>query len=68
MTDKLKHLQNQASGKAKELEGKLTGDKLREMQGQAQEALGKAQDQVADWRDELKDRVAAHQQDSDSAD
>ena len=42
-------------GNLKEAEGKLTGDELREKQGQAQDAWGKAKDKVDDLRAKDKD-------------
>ena len=38
-------------GNLKEAEGKLTGDKVREKQGQAQDTWGKTKDKVDDLRD-----------------
>ena len=42
-------------GNLKEAEGKLTGDEMREKQGQAQDTWGKAKDKVDDLRDKDKD-------------
>ncbi|HMG57754.1 MAG TPA: hypothetical protein VK601_29840 [Kofleriaceae bacterium] len=48
ITDKLK-------GKAKRLEGRLTGDRVREAQGAVEETKGKVEGAIAG----LKDRVSA---------
>jgi uncharacterized protein YjbJ (UPF0337 family) len=39
-------------GKVKEAEGKHTGDKLREKQGQAQEKWGEAKDKIGDVKED----------------
>lgn len=44
-------------GKAKEVEGKLTGDEVRENEGKAQHAWGDAKDKVKDAADEVRERV-----------
>lgn len=41
-------------GKAKEVEGKLTGDKLREVEGKAQQAKGKLKGKTRKAKDKLK--------------
>ena len=51
-------------GKAKELEGKLTGDKVREAEGKAQGVVGKAKDAVADVKDGVKEAVKDYKEDS----
>jgi uncharacterized protein YjbJ (UPF0337 family) len=45
------------AGKAKETEGKLTGDKVREGQGKAQHGWGDAKDKAKDAADEVRERV-----------
>jgi uncharacterized protein YjbJ (UPF0337 family) len=45
------------AGKAKEAEGKLTGDEAREVQGKAQHGWGEAKDKAKDAADEVRDRV-----------
>ena len=45
------------AGKAKEAEGKLTGDEVREGQGKAQQTWGDAKEKVDDAADEVRDRV-----------
>jgi uncharacterized protein YjbJ (UPF0337 family) len=44
-------------GNLKEAEGKLTGDEVREKQGQAQDTWGKAKDKVDDVFDKSEDKV-----------
>lgn len=44
LDDKLDGLKDEVVGKAKEVEGKVTGDDLRETEGKAQGLLGKAKD------------------------
>ncbi len=41
-------------GKAKELEGKATGDELREGEGQGQGLLGKVKDKVSDAAESIR--------------
>jgi uncharacterized protein YjbJ (UPF0337 family) len=51
---------DEAAGKAKQVEGDLTGDDTRKAEGEAQEAEGKleqAWDKVKDTAEDLKDRV-----------
>lgn len=52
-------------GKAKELKGKVTGDRLEELKGKAQEARGEAKGKVNDLRDALKNRRTAEHSDAD---
>jgi uncharacterized protein YjbJ (UPF0337 family) len=54
---------DEAAGKAKQVEGKLTGDETREAEGKAQETEGKleqAWDKVKDTAEDLKDRVTGN--------
>jgi uncharacterized protein YjbJ (UPF0337 family) len=44
-------------GNLKEAEGKLTGDEVREKQGQGQDTWGKAKDKVDDVKDEVDERT-----------
>jgi uncharacterized protein YjbJ (UPF0337 family) len=46
--------QDQVAGTAKELEGKITGDKARESEGAAQRAAGKVEGAVGDAADKAK--------------
>ena len=43
-------------GKAKELEGKATGDEVREGEGKGQGLLGKAKDAVSDAAESIRDK------------
>ena len=45
---------DQLSGKAKEVEGKVTGDREREAQGKTQSLMGKAKDILADAEESVK--------------
>jgi len=44
-------------GKAKEVQGKLTGDESREAEGRLQETWGKAKDKTDDAWEETKDKA-----------
>jgi uncharacterized protein YjbJ (UPF0337 family) len=44
-------------GRAKEAEGKLTGDKGKEAEGEAQGGLGKAKDAAGDLGDAARDKL-----------
>lgn len=46
--------QDQVAGTAKELEGKITGNKERESEGAAQHAAGKVEEAVGDAADRAK--------------
>ena len=46
--------EDRVAGKAKELEGKATGDEVREGQGKGQHLLGKAKDKVSDTADSIR--------------
>ena len=52
--EKLKGLKDEAVGKVKETEGKLTDDKVRETQGKAQGLLGKACEKAADLKEDIE--------------
>ncbi len=45
--EKFDSAKDQVVGKVKEVEGKLTGDKVREAEGKAQGVLGKVKDAVS---------------------
>ena len=49
-------------GKAKEVKGKVTGDRLEEMKGKAQVAWGDAKDRAGDLEDAWKRRQAERSQ------
>ena len=48
--------EDRVEGKAKELEGKVTGDEAREAEGKGQGTLGKAKDKVSDAADSIRGR------------
>ena len=47
-------LKDKVIGKVKEVEGKITGDKSREVQGTAQQAKGKVKDKAKKLKDDLE--------------
>jgi uncharacterized protein YjbJ (UPF0337 family) len=47
-------LEDDVKGKAKEAEGKVTGDSSREAEGKLDQAKGKAKDAVDDVKDAVK--------------
>ena len=47
-------LKDKVIGKVKEVEGKITGDKSREVQGTAQHAKGKVKDKAKKLKDDLE--------------
>ncbi len=47
-------LGDKVEGKAKELKGKLTGDKATEMEGKTQQAAGELKDTADDLADEMR--------------
>ncbi len=47
-------LGDKVEGKAKELKGKLTGDKATEMEGKGQQAAGEIKDAADDVADEMR--------------
>lgn len=55
-------LKDKIIGKAKEVEGKLTGDKSREVEGKAQKTKGKVKAKVKQVKDDIE---ADHQIDED---
>lgn len=55
-------LKDKIIGKAKEVEGKLTGDKSREVEGKAQKTKGKVKAKVKKVKDDIE---ADHQIDED---
>jgi len=56
--DKVDALKDRATGKAKELEGKVTGDKTRETQGKAENLKGKVKEKLTDAKDDAKELIA----------
>ena len=55
-------LKDKIIGKAKEVEGKLTGDKSREVEGKAQKTKGKVNAKAKQVKDDIE---AGHQIDED---
>ena len=66
-------LKDEAAGKAKEAEGKLTGDQTREAEGKLDQAKGKAKDLLEDAKDaagnvidRASEEIAEHRAEDDS--
>lgn len=49
-------LKDKVAGKFKEVEGKITGDKMREAEGKAQQVKGKAKGTINDVKENIKCR------------
>ncbi|MBC9720392.1 MAG: CsbD family protein [Lactobacillus sp.] len=56
MTKENSSLKDKVIGKVKEVEGKLTNDKLREAEGKAQQAKGKLKDKADKVKKDLQDK------------
>ncbi len=56
MSKDTKNLKDKVAGKAKEVEGKGTGDKVREVEGKAQNAAGKVGDKAKEAAGKVKDK------------
>ena len=56
MTKENSSLKDKVIGKVKEVEGKLTDDKLREAEGKAQQAKGKLKDKADKVKKDLQDK------------
>ncbi len=54
--EKFDSAKDQVAGKAKEVEGKVTGDKTREAEGKAQGVLGKVKETFSDAKEEVKEK------------
>lgn len=50
-------MQDKVEGKLKEKEGELTGDTMREKQGEAQQKVGEVKDKADGLKDEVNDRT-----------
>lgn len=50
-------MKDEIEGKAKEIKGKVTGDKGEEMEGKAQQGMDKARRTGRDIRDDVKDKA-----------
>ncbi|MFL1695468.1 CsbD family protein [Weissella kandleri] len=57
LDDKLDGMKDQALGKAKEVSGKVTGDKQTEAEGKAEGVMGKAKEKFGDVKDAAADMV-----------
>lgn len=53
-------LADKASGKAKQVVGKMTDNKKLELEGEAEELRGKAKDTMSDLKNRVSDKVAEH--------
>lgn len=56
LEEKFDSAKDQVAGKAKEVEGKVTGDKTREAEGKAQGVLGKVKETFSDVKEEVKEK------------
>ena len=56
LEEKFDSAKDQVAGKAKEVEGKVTGDKTREAEGKAQGVLGKVKETFSDLKEEVKEK------------
>lgn len=56
LEEKFDSAKDQVAGKAKEAEGKVTGDKTREAEGKAQGVLGKVKETFSDVKEEVKEK------------
>ena len=61
-------MKDEIEGKAKEIKGKLTGDKEEEMEGKGQQAADKVRRTGRDIRDDIKDKANDVRQDGDMTD
>jgi uncharacterized protein YjbJ (UPF0337 family) len=50
-------VKDQLEGKAKEVKGKVTGDEATEMEGKAQQKVGRAKGKISGKADELKGKA-----------
>lgn len=55
MNKKDSGLKDKVIGKAKELEGKITGDKTREVEGKAQQAKGKVKEKTKKIKEDFEE-------------
>jgi uncharacterized protein YjbJ (UPF0337 family) len=56
----MKNTKDKVAGKAKETEGKITGDKAREAQGKGQNLFGKAKEKLDEAADTIKEKIDQH--------
>ena len=64
LEEKFDSAKDQVAGKAKEAEGKVTGDKTREAEGKAQGVLGKVKESFSDVKEAVKDTLDDYKEDS----
>ena len=64
LEEKFDSAKDQVAGKAKEVEGKITGDKTREAEGKAQGVLGKVKETFSDVKEAVKDTLDDYKEDS----
>ena len=64
LEEKFDSAKDQVAGKAKEAEGKVTGDKTREAEGKAQGVLGKVKETFSDVKEAVKDTLDDYKEDS----
>ncbi|MGX7042928.1 CsbD family protein [Leuconostoc holzapfelii] len=62
--EKFDSAKDQVAGKAKEVEGKVTGDQTREAEGKAQGVLGKVKETFSDVKEAVKDTLDDYKEDS----
>ena len=64
---KIDSTKDQVAGKAKEAEGKVSGDKMREAQGKAETLKGKVKEKIDDAKDAIEDKIddIKHRDDKD---
>lgn len=62
--EKFDSVKDQVVGKAKEVEGKVTGDHTREAEGKAQGVLGKVKETFSDVKEAVKDTLDDYKEDS----
>lgn len=64
LEEKFDSAKDKVAGKAKEAEGKVTGDKTREAEGKAQGVLGKVKETFSDVKEAVKDTLDDYKEDS----
>ena len=64
LEEKFDSAKDQVAGKAKEVEGKVTGDKTREAEGKAHGVLGKVKETFSDVKEAVKDTLDDYKEDS----
>lgn len=64
VANKLDRAKGKLSGSAKELEGKLTGDKLRETQGKAEKILSQTKEKIDESSEQIQKKVSKVKQEA----